>query len=57
MMVEGCSRLTQLRQILKIVNFHVRDREMGEVLRKSLLTKCGTDIADQTWDSQKWTTT
>ena len=30
---------------------------MGEVLRKSLLTKCGNDIADQTWDSQKWAAT
>ena len=30
---------------------------MGEVLRQSLLTRSSTDLANSTWDSEKWSKT
>ena len=46
-----------MREILKIVNFYVRDRSMGEILRRSVLTKAGSDLNSEKWDDQKWNTT
>ena len=53
------SHLTQVREILKLVNFYVRDREMGEVLRRCILTSSRKDLAEhgKSWDSLKWQNT
>lgn len=42
---------------MRIINFYVRDRQLGEVLRRSLLTKSQTDLKNGTWDSVKWINT
>ena len=51
--------LTQVRQLLKVVNFYARDRIIGIVLRRSILTTACHDLSreDSCWDSQKWDTT
>ena len=46
-----------MREILKIVNFYVRDRQMGHVLRRSLLSKSASDIGNGTWDAEVWLNT
>ena len=30
---------------------------MGEILRRSVLTKAGSDLNSEKWDDQKWSTT
>ena len=55
--VDRPKALTQVRQLLKLVNFYVRDRTMSSVLRRSILTTSGNDLSKEAWDRHKWDAT
>ena len=49
--VDKVTSMRQMREILQIVNFYVRDRDMGEVLRRSLLTTSSMRLQEGNWDT------
>ena len=41
-------KLARIREILKMTNFYVRDRQMSYILRKSFLTLANKDLKEGT---------
>ena len=48
-----------LRDILRITNYYVRDRQMSQILRSSVLTQAHRESTENTWEKniEKWIST